>query len=130
MKATNLVLWILQALLALLFLYAGTAKFYMPVEVLTQIGLPLGFIRFIGVCETLGAIGLIVPSLTRIRPSLTPLSAAGLVIIMIGATVLMLRTPEPAGALMPFLVGVAAAFVAYGRWKLVPIAERPSQAIV
>ncbi|HTO98382.1 MAG TPA: DoxX family protein [Myxococcales bacterium] len=125
MKATNRVLWTLQALLALLFLFAGTSKFYMPAEQLTQGGLSLGFVRFIGVCETLGGIGVIVPALTRIRPSLTPLAASGLTLIMIGATIVTLRTPMAATAWIPFLVGVFAAFVAYGRWRLVPIAGRP-----
>ena len=79
------VLWIVQALLALLFLYAGGLKLILPVEEMTaQIPMPGTFLRFIGVCEVLGAIGLIVPGLTRIRPGLTPLAAAGLVIIMIG----------------------------------------------
>ncbi len=74
-------LWIVQALLALLFLFAGGSKFYMSIEEMTKdIQLPGAFLRFIGVAEILGAIGLIVPSLLRIRPGLTPLSAAGLVI--------------------------------------------------
>src|SRR5262245_22767098 len=80
-------LWIVQALLALLFLFAGVAKLVMPVEEMTKdIHLPGLFLPFIGVVEILGALGLILPSLLRIRPGLTPLAAAGLVIIMIGAT--------------------------------------------
>ena len=124
MKKTNVLLWVIQALLALLFLFAGGTKFVLPTEQLTQGGWSLGFIRFIGVCEIVGAIGLIVPSVTRIRPSLTPLAAAGLVIIMIGATVVTLRTPQPAGAVIPGIVGLLAAFVAYGRWRVVPLRGR------
>ena len=67
MKKTNVLLWVVQALLALVFLFAGVTKFMLPSEQLTQGGMSLGFIRFIGVCEILGAIGLIVPSVTRIR---------------------------------------------------------------
>ena len=116
-------LWIVQALLALLFLFAGGSKFYMSIEEMTKdIQLPGAFLRFIGVAEILGAIGLIVPSLLRIRPGLTPLSAAGLVIIMIGATVLSLMIGGVVMALMPFVIGLLAAFVAYGRWQLAPIA--------
>ncbi len=128
MKKTNVLLWIIQALLALVFLFAGVTKFTMPTEQLTQGGFSLGFVRFVGVCEILGAIGLIVPSVTRIRPGLTPLAAAGLVIIMIGATVITLRM-QPAGAAIPAFVGLLAAFVAYGRWRLVPLQARaPAQA--
>jgi hypothetical protein len=116
-------LWIVQALLALLFLFAGASKFIMSIEEMTKdIQLPGAFLRFIGATEILGAIGLIVPSLLRIRPWLTPLAAAGLAIIMIGATVLSVMIGGVVLALMPFVVGLLAAFVAYGRWKLAPIA--------
>jgi uncharacterized membrane protein YphA (DoxX/SURF4 family) len=117
----NIALWIIQALLALLFLFAGGMKFVMSIEEMTkQIPLPGWFLHFIGVCEVLGALGLIVPWLTRIRPGLTPLAAAGLVIIMAGATVLTLMTGGIAMALIPLVVGIHAAFVAYGRWRLAP----------
>jgi hypothetical protein len=68
----------------------------------------------------LGAIGLILPGLLRIRPGLTPLAAAGLVIIMLGATVLGVASGSVAMTLIPLGVGVLAAFVAYGRWRLAP----------
>ena len=117
----NIALWIVQALLALLFLFAGGMKFVMSIEEMTkQIPMPGWFLRFIGVCEVLGALGLIFPWFLRIRPGLTPLAAAGLVIIMIGATVLTLMTGDIAMALMPLMVGILCAFVAYGRWRLTP----------
>lgn len=116
-------LWIVQALLALLFVFAGVAKFIMPIEEMTKdIQMPGLFLRFIAVAEILGAIGLILPALLRIRPGLTPLAAAGLVIIMIGATVVSLMIGTVVMALMPFVIGLLAAFVAYGRWKQAPIA--------
>ena len=114
-------LWIVQGLLALTFLFAGGTKLVLPIEEMTkQMPLPLPglFLRFIGVAEVVGAIGLILPGLLRIRPGLTPLSAAGLVIIMIGATVLTLAGGDVAPALIPLVVGLLAAFVAYGRWRL------------
>jgi len=112
-------LWIVQGLLALIFLFAGGMKLVLPLEVLTeQMPLPGLFVRFIGVAEVLGAIGLILPGLLRIRPGLTPLAAAGLVIIMIGATVLTLAGGDVALALIPLVVGLLSAFVAYGRWRL------------
>jgi uncharacterized membrane protein YphA (DoxX/SURF4 family) len=122
----NIALWIIQVLLALLFLFAGGTKLVLPIETLTsmgspnQIDLPGLLIRFIGVCEVLGAIGLILPGLLRTRPDLTPLAAAGLVIIMIGATVLTFVADGFAMALPPLVVGLLAAFVAYGRWRLAP----------
>jgi uncharacterized membrane protein YphA (DoxX/SURF4 family) len=115
-------LWIVQGLLALLFLFAGVMKFKMSVEEMTQqIQLPGLFLRFIGVCEILGGLGLILPSLLRIRPRLTPLAAACLTIIMIGATVISLMIGGVAMAVAPFVVVLLLVFVAYGRWKLVPI---------
>lgn len=122
----NVALWIIQVLLALLFLFAGGTKLVLPIETLTSMGspnqihLPGFLIRFIGVCEVLGAIGLILPGLLRTRPRLTPLAAAGLVIIMIGATVLTFVADGLAMALPPLVVGLLAAFVAYGRWRLAP----------
>ena len=114
-------LWIVQGLLALLFLWAGGMKLVLPVEAMTeQMPLPGLFLRFIGVAEVLGALGLILPGLLRLRPALTPLAAAGLVLIMIGATVLTLVGGAVAMALFPLVVGLLAAFVAYGRWRLAP----------
>ena len=113
-------LWIVQGLLALIFLFTGGIKLVLPIEALTeQFPLPGLFVRFLGVAEVLGAIGLILPGLLRIRPGLTPLAAAGLVIIMIGATVLTLAGVVPGGgvvpALIPLVIGLLSAFVVYGR---------------
>ena len=114
-------LWIVQGLLALIFLWAGGIKLVLPIEEMTkQMPLPGLFLRFIALCEVLGAIGVILPGLLRIRPGLTPLAAAGLVIIMIGATVLTLAGGDVAPALIPLVVGLLSAFVAYGRWRLGP----------
>jgi hypothetical protein len=118
-------LWIVQGLLAVIFLFAGSMKLIMPIEEMTkQVALPGLFLRFIGVAEVLGALGLILPGLLRIRPGLTPLAAAGLVIIMIGATVISLVIGGVVLALLPLVVGLLAAFVAYGRWRLAPLRGR------
>ena len=98
----NVALWIVQGLLAAL------------------LALPGWFLRFLGVAEVLGAFGLVLPGLLRIRPGLTPLAAAGLVIIMIGAVVVTLVGGMLAVALMNVIVALLAAFVAYGRWRLAP----------
>ena len=117
----NIALWIAQGLLAAIFLFAGGMKLILPIEEMTkQLPLPGLFLRFIAVCEVLGAIGLILPWLLGLRPGLTPLAAAGLVIIMIGATALTLATAGITMALILLVVGILAAFVAYGRWRLAP----------
>jgi len=117
----NVALWIIQILLALLFLFAGGMKLIMPLEKLTgPLPLPGLLLRFIGVCEVLGGLGLILPGFLRIRPGLTPLAAAGLVIIMIGATALMMKMGDVM-AVVPLVVGILAVFVAYGRWRLAPL---------
>jgi uncharacterized membrane protein YphA (DoxX/SURF4 family) len=116
------ILWVLQSLLALLFLFAGIMKFVMPMDQMTkQMPLPPWFLYAIGVAEIIGAIGLVLPSLLRVRASLTPLAAACLLIIMIGATVITLQTGNAAMAITPFVVCLLVAFVAYGRWRLAPI---------
>ena len=121
----NIALWIVQGLLAALFLFGGGMKLVMPIAEMTQqMALPGFFLRFIGVAEVLGGLGLILPGLFRIRPSLTPLAAAGLVIIMIGATGLTASSGDIKAALMPLVVGLLCAFVAYGRWKIVPHSDR------
>src|SRR5262249_18282543 len=114
-RIKNYSFWVVQWSLALLFLWAGGAKLVLPLETLKgPVALPGLFVRFIGLAEALGAIGLILPWLLRIRPVLTPLAAAGLVIIMIGATVITLMGGG-ALALFPATVGILAASVPYGR---------------
>ena len=117
----NAALWIVQVLLALLFLFAGVMKLVMPIEEMTkQMEMPGWFLRFIGVAEFLGGFGRGLPGLLKIKPRQTSRAAAGLVIIMIGATVISFVIGGFLAALMPLVVGLLAAFVAYGRWRLVP----------
>lgn len=117
----NRLLWALQGLLAGLFLFAGGAKLLLPVEPMAaQSHLPGAFLRFIGICEVLGAVGLILPRRLNVMPTLTPLAAVGLVIIMIGATVITVMSGQIATALLPAVTAVIAGFVAWGRWRLVP----------
>ena len=112
----NTLLWVVQGVLALLFLFAGGMKLALPIEAMKgPIELPGLFLRFIGVAEVLGAIGLILPRLLGIRPGLTPLAAAGLVIIMMGATVITAMGGAVAPALVPLGVGALSAFVARGQ---------------
>ena len=122
----NVVLWILQVLLALLFLFAGGTKLIMPLEVLMQQGspnqvmLPGWFIRFIGVAEVLGALGLILPGLLKNRQYLTPLAALGLAVIMVGAVVVTIMGDGVRTAIGPFVFLLLLLFVAYARWRVQP----------
>ena len=120
------VLWVAQILLALGMLFAGVIKQTMSDVELTSFYpiFPAIFIRFIGVCEVLGAIGVIVPAALRIRPELTPLAAAGLAVIMAGAVVSTIAMGAASMIATPLILFLLAVFVAYGRWKLAPIAPR------
>lgn len=122
----NVVLWILQVLLALLFLFAGGTKLVLPISVLTQMGspnqvvLPGLLFRFIGVCEVLGGLGLVLPGLLRTRQYLTPLAAVGLAIIMVGAVVVTIMGEGVQMAVLPFVVLLLLLFIAYARWRVRP----------
>ena len=124
---TEVALWILQGLLAALFLFAGGVKLVMPAEALeAQSGFSAQFLRVIAVFELLGACGLILPGLLRTYQELTPLAASGLVAIMVGATVTSAATLGPAAAVLPFVTGTLATIVAYGRWRLASSARQAS----
>ena len=124
----NVLLWIAQGLLAVVFLFAGGMKLILPLSAMAgPISLPGPFLRFIGVAEVLGAIGLILPGLLRIRTELTPLAAAGLVIIMTGATVITVLGGAVAPALIPLTVGLLSASVAYGRTPFRRVRPCPRQ---
>jgi len=119
------VVWGIQIVLALLFLFAGGMKLAMPAAVLAHLsGLPGAFMKFVGAAEVSGALGLVLPGLLRIQRRLTPFAAVGLVAIMSGAVVVTLETGNVAGALVPLLVGVLAATVARRRWAW--LAARPA----
>jgi hypothetical protein len=118
----NRLLWVIQTVLALLFLFAGGEKQVMSAAELTgQTPIPAPFLRFIGLMEILGGLGLMLPGMLRIRTELTALAAAGLVIIMIGAVVVTIPTMGLAVATLPFVTGALALFVAYGRWRVAPL---------
>ena len=129
-RRLTVVLWIVQAVLALVFLFSGASKLVMSIEEMTKdVALPGAVLRFLGVAEVAGGLGLTLPGLLGIRPGLTPLAAACLVIIMIGATVITTATMGVGLALIPLTVGLLAAFVAYGRWRLAPLGERASRPV-
>jgi uncharacterized membrane protein YphA (DoxX/SURF4 family) len=121
----NVLLWTVQGLLAALFLLAGGMKLALPLDALRgPVPLPGVFLRFIGVVELLGAIGLVLPGVFHVARSLTPLAAAGLVTIMSGATVVTIEGGAIAPAIIPLVVGVLAGCVVLGRrgWVSAPTA--------
>ena len=123
------VLWALQVLLGLAFLASGFMKLTQPYEALaTQLAwvgsVPPALVTFIGLAEALGGLGLVLPAATRVLPWLTPLAAAGLALDMLFATVFHLFRGETGAAVPTLVLGLLAAFVAYGRWRLAPIAPR------
>lgn len=129
-KWLNIALWVAQVLLALVFGAAGTAKAFMPlVDLALQMSFvadsPALLVRFIGIVEIAGAVGIILPALTRILPMLTPLAALGFAIIQILAIGVHASYGETAQTLPMNLVLLAlSVFVIWGRWKKLPIAPR------
>jgi uncharacterized membrane protein YphA (DoxX/SURF4 family) len=122
----NIALWILQVLLAVMFLWHGWLFLAPPAELLEILNAQFAvwFRQFLGTAEILAAIGLTLPSLTRIQPWLTPLAALGLVIVTASACVLHLSRGEMAPAITTAILFVLVAAVAYLRWKVHPIAMR------
>jgi hypothetical protein len=128
-KALTIALWTAQALLFVAFGMAGVMKSTMPVEQVSQNmawvqRFSPGVVRFIGISELCGAIGVLVPTLTRIAPVVTPLAAWGLTTMMILATGHHAMNNEAGVIPIPLFLGVLAAFVGWGRWKKAPIAPR------
>ncbi|RIK42179.1 MAG: DoxX family protein [Chloroflexi bacterium] len=122
----NGVLWVLQVLLAAAFIAHGWLMVAPPAEMVAMMDEQLGreFRIFIGVAELLAAVGLILPGVTRILPWLTALAAAGLMIVVVSATVLHLFRGEIGSAAITALLVVLTTFVAYMRWRVKPIAPR------
>jgi putative oxidoreductase len=128
-SALRIALWVAQVMLAVMFGFAGFMKTTMPIDVLAQQmiwpgAVPAGLVRFIGVCEIAAALGLIVPAATRIQPRLTPLAAAGLIVIMALATPFHLARGEVQALTVVLPLGALAVFVCWGRWKKAPIPPR------
>lgn len=124
----NITLWVLQVLLGLAFLAHGWLYLSPPAEMLELMNafIPPAFRMFIGAAEVLAAIGLTLPAVTRIQPWLVPLAAAGLMVVTISACLLHTSRGELSSAITTAILFGLATFVAYGRWKVRPIAPRHS----
>jgi uncharacterized membrane protein YphA (DoxX/SURF4 family) len=126
----NILLWVLQVLLAVAFLAHGLMMLFPPPEIAVQMNasLPRWFSLFIGVSEVLAAIGLTLPAMTRVMPWLVSWAAVGIMIVMISATGYHLVRNEISSAVITFVLLVMATFVAYARWRVLPIAGQRSPA--
>lgn len=128
--ALHIALWIVQVLLALAFFMAGAMKLSQPIDALLANGMtfvaysPAWLVRFIGLAELLGAIGLLAPSVLKILPPLSALAAAGLALIMALAFGVHLTHGEAPAVVPNLVLGGLAAFVAWGRFVGAPIAAR------
>jgi hypothetical protein len=117
----NVLLWVIQVLLMLVFLFSGGIKLAIPADQLqaqappTMIHFSNAFMKFIGTCEVLGGLGLVLPGLFRIAKGLTPLAAVGLTIIMIGAVVISVMGLGISASVIPLIVCLLCAFVVYER---------------
>lgn len=127
-KGLNIVVWVLQVLLAISFGMAGVMKISMPISELAEGGMSfvnsfsLEMVRFIGISEILGALGLIIPAAIRVKPFLSALAAIGIATIMVLATAYHLSSGEP--FVTTIVLFVMAAFVAWARIKKVPISPK------
>jgi uncharacterized membrane protein len=123
MKSLSRVVWVLQVLLAVFFvLGSGAPKLLIPADQLPMpIPLPQAFVWFIGACEVLGGLALLLPGLAHVRPGLTPLAAACLVVLTICAAAYQLLAHQPESAIFALVIGALAAGVAYARWRVAPL---------
>lgn len=122
----NITLWVLQVVLAAAFLAHGWLFLFPPPDMVALMNASIApaFRLFLGVAEVLAAVGLTLPGITRIQPWLVSCAAAGLVVVMIGATVLHAARGELSSAMTTAMLLVMATFVAYMRWKVKPILPR------
>jgi hypothetical protein len=122
----RILLWVLQLFLAVAFFAHGLLMLFPPADIVDQMNasLPRWFQLFIGVSELMAAVGLTLPGITRIQPWLVPCAAAGLMIVMISATIFHLSRGEVTSAITTAVLLVMATFVAYMRWRVVPILPR------
>src|SRR5437879_2143977 len=124
-KEMNIALWVVQVLVAIMFLLAGFPKAFQPIDTVAKRltwakQVPAWLVRFIGIAELLGGVGLILPALTHIVPSLTAIAAVGLVLVMVCAIIFHIARKEYSNISVGVILLVLAAFVAYGRFVLMP----------
>lgn len=128
-KALHISLWVAQALLAVMFLMAGFNKLFQSIEELSKMlpwaaEMPAAMVRFIGISEILGGLGLLLPSALRIMPRLTPVAAGGLALVMVLASAFHVSRGEASVIPMNLVLMAVAFFIVWGRSKKAPILAR------
>ncbi|WP_343634282.1 DoxX family protein [Fluviicola sp.] len=128
-RTSNIFLWIAQILIATSLLWAAYAKLFQPIDQLETMWPWTGevspaFVKFTGVIDLLGALGVLLPALLRFKPVLTPIAAIGIVLLMISASIFHICRGEASQIGFNIVFGAIAAFVAYGRFKLAPIPSK------
>lgn len=128
-KILHIMLWIAQVVLAATLIWAGVMKLFQPVDAVATMWpwageVPVALLKFTGIVDVLGALGLILPALLRIRPVLTPLAAAALVVLMLCAGIFHVLRGEASVIGVNIIFALIAAFIAWGRWKKVPVPSK------
>jgi len=128
-KAINFALWVAQVFLAASLIWASLMKLFQPIEKLSAMWpwtgqIPVAMVKFTGIIDLLGAIGLILPALIRVKPKLTPIAALGIIALMICATTFHIIRGEASVIGANIVFAILAAFVAWGRFKKVPITTK------
>jgi uncharacterized membrane protein YphA (DoxX/SURF4 family) len=127
-KALHVALWVAQLVLATSFIWAGLMKLFQPVEKLSEMWLwtsqvPVALLKFTGIVDLLGGIGLILPSLLRIKPKLTLLTAVAIIVLMACASIFHIARGEASQIGANIIFAIIAAFIAWGRFRKTPIAS-------
>ena len=124
----NIFLWVLQVLFGLYFIFIGATHFMLPPGLPAMMGwmyeLSPALHTVSGLAEILGGLGLILPGLTKIQTRLTPLAGLGLVLVMLGALTWHLQRGETQNIAFNIVLAFIVGFIAYGRWKLSPLADK------
>ena len=128
-KVLHITLWVAQLLLAFTLLWSGTMKLFQPIEQLSAMWpwageVPEALVKLTGIVDALGAFGLVLPALLRIKPQLTPLAAVGVIVLMVCASIFHILRGETSQIGVNIVFAIIAAFVAWGRFKKAPIAAR------
>jgi hypothetical protein len=128
-KIIHLILWIVQVVLAASFVWAGLMKLFQPTEKLSAMWpwageVPVALLKLTGIVDLLGAVGLILPSLFRIKPKLTPIAAIGVIVLMLCAGIFHIVRGEASVIWVNIAFAAMAAFIAWGRLKKAPITPK------
>ncbi|HXD91934.1 MAG TPA: DoxX family protein [Bacteroidia bacterium] len=128
-KAIHITLWVAQAVLASSLIWASMMKLFQPIEKLSAMWpwtgqVPMIVVKFTGIVDLLGALGLILPSLIRFKPKLTPIAAIGIIVLMICASIFHIVRGEASVIGVNIIFAIIAAFIAWGRFKKSPIESK------